>query len=240
MKAILGECIGTFFLVFLGCGSVAYSIFIEPLSLYTIAAVWGVAVCGGIFISAPYSKSHLNPAVSLAFVVDRSLDRKELPRYLLGQLTGALLAGLSLALLFGLDKVGQGVTNAMYLGEYYPNPGNANLNDLGLSTAFGLEMVGALLLMVGIYLVLRFSSPETKYLDPVLIGAVVSVLIIFIAPYTQCGINPARDFGPRLVSFLCGYDQAFSYNGMGWLIVYILAPIAGATSTAFIKSKLSR
>ena len=71
------------------------------------------------------------------------------------------------------------------------------------------------------------------------IAIALSILIYIIAPFTQAGFNPARDFAPRLFSYLSGYENiAFSGPTFGFGIVYILGPIIGA-STATLLFKLS-
>ena len=75
---------------------------------------------------------------------------------------------------------------------------------------------------------------ESSNLVPPLIGLTVGALIAVLAPLTQAGFNPARDFGPRIVAFLAGWKTvAFQ----GWW-VYVLAPIVGATSGAFVADKV--
>ena len=69
------------------------------------------------------------------------------------------------------------------------------------------------------------TKVKLNNLVPILIGLVVTTAIIFIAPYTQCGINPARDFGPRVLSFISGWKNvAFSQSA---ILDYILGPLLG-------------
>ncbi len=83
----------------------------------------------------------------------------------------------------------------------------------------------------------------SEAMAPIFIGATVSVLIAVLAPLTQCGINPARDFGPRLIAWLAGWDIIAipgPHGGFFW--VYILAPMLGgivaALSFRFVVSPL--
>lgn len=70
-------------------------------------------------------------------------------------------------------------------------------------------------------------------MQPLFIGLTVSSIIFFVAPITQCGLNPARDFGPRLVAYFAGWsDAALPDTVGGWFWVYILAPIIGASIAA--------
>ena len=96
-KIFIGEFIGTFILVFIGCGSIALAITYEYLSsLYEVAAFWTIGVTLGIYASAKLSNAHLNPAVTLAFYIDKQIGFRELVNYFLSQFAGAVLAGFLL------------------------------------------------------------------------------------------------------------------------------------------------
>jgi glycerol uptake facilitator-like aquaporin len=77
------------------------------------------------------------------------------------------------------------------------------------------------------------ASKNNVYIPP-LIGATVGGLIAVIAPLTQAGFNPARDFGPRIIAWLAGW-KAIAFQGW-W--VYVIAPIVGAPIGAFVADKL--
>lgn len=103
------------------------------------------------------------------------------------------------------------------------------------SAAFLIEAVGTGILGFVIFaLTNKKNRMESSDLIPPLIGLTVGALIAVMAPLTQAGFNPARDFGPRIVAFLAGWKTvAFQ----GWW-VYVLAPIVGATSGALIADKV--
>lgn len=236
MKGFLGELVGTFVLVFIGCGSVGWAIFIDPLVLWQIAIIWGVGVALAIYSSMALSHAHLNPAVSLGFLFNKELKLNQLPAYLSGQFAGAFIAALALYFCFESYFVTKDIQSAMMFGEYFPNPGNHNLKVLSLAEAFAFEALGTFLLMFGILLIVGLKLKYKKILNPLLIGVLLAVLIYFIAPYTQAGFNPARDFSPRLLSTLFGWDVNITFSGMGWLIVYMLAPITGALIAVVLHS----
>jgi glycerol uptake facilitator protein len=72
-------------------------------------------------------------------------------------------------------------------------------------------------------------------LQPLFIGLTVSSIIFFVSPLTQACLNPARDFGPRLVAYLAGWGSAALPDAVGgWFWVYILAPILGAIVAALL------
>jgi glycerol uptake facilitator protein len=185
----------------------------------------------------PFSSAHLNPAVTFGFLVINKIKRSEVLPYLTGQFAGALLAAMVLYFLFIGQVEVLDVNSAMMFGEFYPNPGNANLPEISTFSAFSLECFGTFGLMFGILKITKMKFDKAKLIHPLLIGLLLAILIFCIAPYTQAGFNPARDFAPRLVSYLAGWDMAFSYNGLGWLTVYVLGPILGAVMASSFNRK---
>ena len=242
-RIIAGEFIGTFVLVLIGCSTVALAV-LYSLPLLSVALLWGLAVFAGIMISSSRSDSHLNPAVTFGFLASGKIRKRELGPYLLGQFAGAFIAGFTVYLIFSgdilqfeqLHGIVQGNENskstAMIFGEFYPNPGNKELIELSSFRAFMLEGLGTFALMSSI-LIISGQKKIKKVIAALLIGATVSILIIGIAPYTQAGLNPARDFGPRLSSYFTGWKSVvFQLPAYGFITVYIIAPIAGACLSA--------
>ncbi|MGV6862676.1 MAG: MIP/aquaporin family protein [Putridiphycobacter sp.] len=244
----VGELLGTFILVFIGTGSVAISILYEIFNLYEIAGIWSLAVAIAIYASKNFSNAHLNPAVSLAFLSKQQLSKHEFFIHITGQVLGAFLASAVLYFLLSHEisffenshAIFRGKANAkltaMMFGEFYPNPTNKNLLHLPTLTAMILEGLGTFLLVLVIFL-LVFSKSIKPIFHPILIGLTVGILIVFIAPYTQAGLNPARDFSPRLFSFMMGWRKAaFNLPNFGALLVYIIGPFLGAWLAAITHS----
>jgi glycerol uptake facilitator protein len=123
----------------------------------------------------------------------------------------------------------------MVFGEYFPNPAVFGTAEdawriVSLPSAFIAEMVGTAFLAL---LVTAVTHPRNRDrpiagTEALLIGVGVAAIISVIAPLTQAGLNPARDFGPRLVSWFLGWgDIAIPGPRGGWFTVYILAPFVG-------------
>lgn len=237
-KSFAGELIGTFILVFLGCGSVAVAVLYNSLSLPAVAAIWGLGVFLGIVASRKLSNAHLNPAVSAGFLSSGQLKLSHLPAYLIGQFAGAFGAAGVLYLIFANGIAGYEATNgilrasetayhsAMMFGEYYPNPGYENVHSVTTALAFLLEACGTAILMLSIY-ILSIKLAKKPMLCALGIGLTVSLLIIVIAPYTQAGFNPARDLSPRLFSWLAGWETGAFASHQSPLLVYVLGPVTG-------------
>lgn len=240
-REFIGESLGTFVLVLFGCGSVAVAVlFNAHLGLMQVALAWGIGVMLAIYLTRHLSCAHLNPAVSLAMVVGKRMSIRKLPIYLVAQLTGAVLAGLTLYALLApsiaafenaheiVRGTAASVKTAMMFGEYYPNPSSTAV--VSLPAAIGAEAFGTFLLVLFIFALTEgcnVGRPDNA-LAPVFIGLTVTSIISLIAPLTQAGLNPARDLGPRLVAWLAGWGTAaFPDCVGGFLHVYVLAPLAG-------------
>lgn len=256
---MIGEGFGTFLLVFLGCGAVHTAVLLGAQSgLWQVAIVWGLAIMLAIFAVDGMSGAHINPAMTISFAVwGRHPWNRVLP-YVFAQLAGAILGAALLYMLFsgfiaakekekGVVRGEAGsIVTAMCYGEYFPNPGSiaskpgefdqAALRGLQSQMTFAgawfAEFLGTMILSC---LVFALTDPKNAQrpsanLAPVFIGLTVSALISVIAPLTQAGFNPARDFGPRLFAYFAGWGQV-AIPGMqdtSWLTVYIAAPIVGA------------
>ncbi len=244
-----GEFMGTFILVFIGTAIVAVSVlFSAPAGLVQVAIVWGVGVTLAIYATRHLSCAHLNPAVSLGMVLVGRMKPSLLLPYWFSQLLGGMAAGACVLILFCTSIAGyetahgiirgnpESVKTAMLFGEYFPNPGfEAPWFKLSLGTAMLAEGFGTFMLVSMIFLLTEGCNVgrPSDVLAPVFIGGTVAILIAITAPLTQTGINPARDFGPRFVAYLAGWNQvAIPGPRGGFFWVYILAPLLGGAIAA--------
>ena len=257
-KRCLAEVIGTFILVFFGCGAVHAAILTGAQSgLWQVAIVWGVAIMAAAYVVGSISGAHINPAITIALAGWGRFSWSQVGPYISAQVTGAFLAAAGLFAVYapflaekereqhvtrGLP--GSEITATCY-GEYYPNPAlgittrlysedpTEHLKELvSHGAAFGAEVLGTLLLALVVFAVTdeRNLPLPIARLAPVFIGLTVAILISVIAPLTQACFNPARDFGPRLFAAIAGWGKIAipGPNGIGFFTVYILAPVVGA------------
>jgi glycerol uptake facilitator protein len=247
-KWIIGELIGTFLLVFFGCGSVASAVTSGALvGLFQVAIVWGLAISMAIQLTGSLSGAHLNPAVTIAMAIFRDFPKSRLLPYVVVQMVGAFLASAALYLVFAgpIQKfeedhnIARGMqgseASAKIFGEYFPNPGNTGHTEedraiMPHASAFAAEIIGTAILLLVIFCV---TDPKNSGMPPMFvaptIGLTVTLLICLLGPLTMACFNPARDLAPRLFSSLVGWKNIpFTTNGHGWLTVYIVAPIVGA------------
>ncbi|TWH45431.1 glycerol uptake facilitator protein [Sporomusa sp. KB1] len=248
MRDFIGEFLGTFLLVLFGCGSVAVSVLFNSHSgLFQIALIWGIGVSLAIYATRHLSCAHLNPAVTLAMLVSKRMSIKKVPTYLIAQFVGAFFAGLTLYILFDpsitafetAQNIVRGTPDsvkvAKMFGEYYQLPGSTTVVSMPL--AICAEAIGTFLLVLMIFSLTEgcnLGRPDDN-LAPVFIGLSVSSVICLIAPLTQAGLNPARDFGPRLVAWIFGWGSAaFPDQSGGFFFVYILGPMIGALAAGLL------
>src|SRR3954469_10356820 len=90
---IVGEFVGTFLLVFFGCGSVAAAVLTgAQVGIFQVAIVWGLGIATAIYLTGSVSGAHLNPAVTIALATWSGLPWSRVPRYVLAQFAGAFAA----------------------------------------------------------------------------------------------------------------------------------------------------
>jgi glycerol uptake facilitator protein len=240
---------GTFVLVFFGTGVVHAAVLTgAQQGLWQVAVVWGVAVSLAIYATGAISGAHINPAITVALMILRGFPARKVPAYIVSQLLGAVLASAVLFAMYsnvirefestrGIVRGAPGSElSAMVYGEYFPNPDVARSRhwsdaSVGHVQAMMAEAVGTAFLAFFVFAVTdthNASGPGRRLL-PLCIGLAVSIVISVVAPLTQAGLNPARDFGPRLFAYFAGWG-AIAIPGPrgGFLTVYVLSPIFGA------------
>ena len=206
--AYVAEGIGTFGLVFAGCGA----IMIDTLSHGAIThvgvgLVFGLIITVMIYAFGHISGAHFNPAVTLAFVLTRHFPVQRLVGYWSAQLIGAIMAAGCLHLLFG---------DVAALGTTLPT-GNG-----GAWQSFGLEALLTFFLMV-VIMAMATDARAVGQAAALAIGATVGLEALFAGPISGASMNPARSLGPAIIS---GTWTA------QW--VYLLAPLIGAVAGAYV------
>jgi len=164
-----------------------------------IAITWGLIVMVMIYAFAETSGAHFNPAVTIAFAYAKKFEWKEVPKYILAQVLGAILASLLLWFLFPTSE---------FLGATIPA--------IDVYRAFVLELLLTFFLMVVIINV-STGSKEIGIVAGIAIGGVVLLEAMFAGPITNASMNPARSLAPAIVS-----------GNLQHLWLYIIAPVLGA------------
>ena len=168
---MLSEFFGTALMVGLGCGSIAFTD-----SALIISAVFGIAVTIAILIFGRISGAHINPAVSIGFWIHGDLEGKAVIPYIFAQLSGGLFAA------YLIGPVGPTVVS----------------NDITIATAAGIEIFITFMLMASILLIV--SKTDNRFAIASFVGLTVAVLAFIFGRFTGASMNPARTFGPNLIS----------------------------------------
>jgi aquaporin Z len=206
MRRLAAELFGTYALVFAGTGAIVIDdVTGGAVTHVGVALTFGLIVTAMIYSLGDVSGCHLNPAVTLGFFAARRLERRWVLPYLVSQFAGALLASLTLRIMFPLH---------VRLGATIP-AGSA-------LQAFVLELLLTLILMF-VILSVSSGSKEKGMLAGVAIGSVIALEALFGGPISGASMNPARSFGPALVSMQM--DQVW---------IYLIAPVLGAVSSVFV------
>ena len=199
-RRLFSEMLGTFFLVLVAAGGgLLYAK--GQISLAAAVVAPGLMVMAIILFMGAVSGAHLNPAVSLAFALRGDFPWKRLPGYIIIQLIGATLACLFLLAVFG---------NVEHLGATLPGAGYHDWQALLMETV----------LTVGLVSVILGTASAAQNVGPIAalgVGGYIALAGLWAAPVSGVSMNPARSFGPALVS-----GDFTSY----W--VYLVGPIAGA------------
>jgi len=205
-QKVLAEMVGTFALVFVGCGAIMVNeISGGGIGHLGICAAFGLVIMVMIYATGHISGAHFNPAVTLAFASIGRFSWGSVPVYMVGQLAAAILASLVLQLLFG---------NIASMG--------ATSTSVAELSAFTLEVVLTFFLMFVITAVATDARAEGA-MAGLAIGGTVALAAIFGGPISGASMNPARSLGPAL---LAGEFQ--------FLWIYLTAPFAGALAGAWV------
>jgi MIP family channel proteins len=237
-REFLAEFLGTFLILVFGTASVAQKVLSDGAvgSALSIHLSWGLGVVFGIYASAGVSGAHLNPAVTLALAAFRGFPWRKVPAYVLAQTAGAF-AGAAVTYLTYREAftafdggvrqvVGEKATAGIF--ATYPQPFLS-----AFPGGFVDQVVGTALLMLGIFAISdrRNAGPATG--GPVLVGALVVAIGMTFGFNAGYAINPARDLGPRVFTFLAGWGSEVFTAGGYWWWVPIVAPCLGALLGGF-------
>ncbi|GIV98084.1 MAG: aquaporin [Herpetosiphonaceae bacterium] len=221
------ELVGTMILILLGDGVVANTVFAPRLgepgyNWNTITLGWGFAVVFAVYIAGGITGAHINPAVTVAAMVRRTISVTTGLVYIVGQVIGAFIGAALVHLLYFSSFQDLGYRNVFYTG-----PATAYAN--AVFNQYYAEIIGTFMLLLGVYAIVdnvRNVGPGAN-LWPFMVGMLVLSIGLSLGGPTGYAINPARDFGPRLYASLFAGD-AEAFASAYWLVP-IIGPLIGGT-----------
>jgi aquaporin Z len=217
-KRCVAELLGTFWLVFGGCGSAVLAAKFPDvgIGLVGVSLAFGLTVVTMAYAVGSISGGHFNPAITVGAVVAGRARAADLAPYIISQVIGAVLAAWILATIAsgnGTDAVAGGLAANGY-GEHSPGAYN-------LTTSLITEVLMTFFFLV---VILGSTSDDApKGFAPLAIGLALTLIHLVSIPVTNTSVNPARSTGPAL---LVG-DWALSQLWLFWLAPILGAALAG-------------
>jgi len=214
-RALVAEAIGTFALVFAGAGAVMVDAKTHQLGHVGVALAFGLVIMAGIYAVGHISGAHFNPAVTFAFALGRHFPWARAVGYWLAQIVGAVAAAALLRASLG---------NIAHVGATLPagSQGQSFLWELVLSS-----------LLMFVVMAVATDTRATGEAAAIAIGGTIALDAMVGGPISGASMNPARSFGPALVS-----------GDLHALWVYVVAPLAGTSLGAlayqFVRGEQTR
>jgi glycerol uptake facilitator protein len=217
-QRVVAETLGTALLVLVGPGSVVATLVLAGKStpaitgsdLLGISFAFGLVITALVYALGKVSGCHINPAVTFSLAVTKRFPWREVPAYWGGQVVGAVLGGFAIWAVFAQTGIDLGMGQTSF-----------NEDTTTWASAIFAEGIGTALLVFAILGIVDPRSPGD--LAGVVIGGVVVAIIMVIGPVTGASLNPARAFGPELVSAIGG--GATHWNQL--IPVYVLPGLVG-------------
>lgn len=225
-KKYVAEFLGTMILVVFACGIGIFSSLGAPASKILIIALgFGLTLMACIYTIGDVSGCHINPAVSIAMLVDGRMSFVEFVGYVISQFLGGI-AGAGVLAIIVRNNPGALAANAF--GDGYSMVGDVSV--------IGALVIEVILTFLFVYTVLSTSAkPDFKGAGIVNAFALTVVHMLGI-PFTGTSVNPARSFGPSMFSSIITGDS--TYISQVW--VFILAPLVGGVIAAIVYRILNK
>ena len=225
-KKLGAEFLGTFVLVFGGCGSAVLAAGFPKLGIafVGVALAFGLTVLTMAFAVGHISGAHFNPAITVGLFVGKRFPAGEVIPYILAQVVGAIVASLVLFL------IASG-------GPTFSITGGFASNGYGAHSPGGYSLLAALVIeivLTAVFLIVIMGSTDKRGVPagfaPIAIGWALTLIHLISIPVTNTSVNPARSTGPALILAIFG--------GGGWALqqlwLFWLAPIVGGVIGAVL------
>ena len=228
---LISECIAVFIIITIGCSAAAMYVLYTPSPYQTayfgVCITWGLAVTIAIYVTGAVSGTHANPAVTLALTLYRDFPLRKVVPYWAAQVVGGFLGAAVVYMMFSpvIDafNLAQGVDRSAggAAGVFFTHPGE----HITPIRAFFNEIVLTGMLLLGIFAITEEYNTQAPQANSsaLIIGLLVAMIGAAGGYLEAWPINPARDLGPRMFTYLAGWGPAaFPSPGNYWWV-----PIAG-------------
>ncbi|MCL1858831.1 MAG: MIP family channel protein [Oscillospiraceae bacterium] len=217
IKKYAAELIGTMILVFMGCGSAMFLGCESYGGHLAVALAFGLSIIATAYVIGNISGCHINPAVSLAMLINKKLSLTDFIGYVASQIIGAFAGAglLKLIVSLGADSGLEDLTGGL---------GSNGIANVGVAGAIAVEII---LTFIFIFTIIGVTSDESKGgVAGIVIGLTLTFVHIVGIPLTGTSVNPARSLGPALLS---GNSDAIANV---W--IFVAAPLVGAALAAVL------
>ena len=208
-RACVSEFIGTYALVFFGSLAIAHA-----TSLLQVAFAHGLIIAVMVYSFGHVSGAHLNPAVTIPMIYRKQIDTQNGIAYIVSQLTAGVIAAITHALILPSSITGNN------LGSNLPGAGVTD------TTVLIVEIILTFILVLVIFNT-AVNKKATQGWHGFAIGMIIVIDILAGGPLTGASMNPARSFGPAIISYFLGAEGALQSHHLYWI-----APIAGGLIAA--------
>ena len=225
VRRVCAEFIGTFWLVFGGCGSAVLAAGVPNLGIgfVGVSLAFGLTVLTMAYSIGHISGCHLNPAVSVGLWVGGRFPARDLLPYIIAQVAGAILAA--------------GILYVIATGkaDYNIVANGLAANGYGAHSPLGYSLLSGFLIEVVLtmgFLIIILGSTDTRApsgFAPIAIGLALTLIHLISIPVTNTSVNPARSTGPALIAGGWALQQLWLF----WLAPMIGAVLGGATYRLF-------
>lgn len=246
-ESVIGACIaeflGTGLFMFFGTSVLCASILANAsFGLWEICVVWGLGIALAVYLTAGISGAHLNPAVTISLWMFANFSARKVLPYIIAQMIGAFCGAMLTYMMYHNLFIDYEQTHQMVRGS------KESLALAGIFSTYPSASISVWLagfveivitsILVGLIMALTDDGNGVPKgpLAPLLIGVLIAVIGAATAPLTGFAMNPARDFGPKLFTYLNGWGSMAMTGGrdIPYFLVPLIAPVIGGILGAAI------
>ena len=228
LKKCLAEFIGTFVLVFCACGVAAYT-HGDPVAT---SFAFGLVIVAMAYSIGRISGCHINPAVSIAFLIKKKMTLKEFLLYVCAQVLGGFVGAL---LIFGIFKMNNGSVAGLGDACNYTLTG-----ELKAGPIFAAIIAEVVLTCIFVFVILHVTDEKSEKVSGKLAGLIIGFTLVLVhligIGLTGTSVNPARSLATAITSAI--YFDSTEALKQVW--IFILAPLAGGVLAAILHTLLTK